>query len=350
MNYPGNSSQSCGDDSWYTFHLMYLCVAPVEAICSGMPEPVGNNVPTFTTVCLNYSNEIVPCISTSPGGQHFRMCDMRDASTLNFKTSLPHHSLSQEKITDRFMARKMQSLCQQGTENSWCDIKCIEEYTIASHSSMERHYLDTVTYICKSGYSLNGLCYGKKEFFFGCKSDGTYDVPHHTCQSINCILENAPIAKMIEFPGGFLPGSSPVVLGSNEWLKYQCGEGHTFSGIPDSSDLFTVTCLDGDHTMTHCKPVQCGDPLVIAHATPLGGCSVTITYGKQVEYQCEAGYHVESGRKPGSKPEEAPEEPVGAVSSCGHVYPLEERFVSWIGQQDRPFPSHEWLEDWSRAR
>ena len=155
-----------------------------------------------------------------------------------------------------------------------------------------------------------------------------------------------------------------MVLGPNEWLKYQRGEGHTLSGIPDSSDLFAMTCLDGDHTMTHCKPVQCGDPLVIAHATPLGGCFVTITYGKQVEYQCEAGYHVESERKSGSKPEgchakeraepeqpvQAPEEPVCAVSSCGHVDPLEERFASWIGQQDRPFPSHEWLEDWSRAR
>ena len=37
------------------------------------------------------------------------MCDMRDASTLNLKTSLPHHALSQERITDRFMARKMLS-------------------------------------------------------------------------------------------------------------------------------------------------------------------------------------------------------------------------------------------------
>ena len=32
---PGNSSQFCGGNSWYTFHLMYLWVAPVEAICSG---------------------------------------------------------------------------------------------------------------------------------------------------------------------------------------------------------------------------------------------------------------------------------------------------------------------------
>ena len=116
--------------------------------------------------------------------------------------------------------------------------------------------------------------------------------------------------------------------------------------------------------MTHCKPVQCGDPHVIAYATPLGSCFVTITCGKQVECQREAGYHVESQRKSGSKPEgchekeraepeqpvQAPEEPVGAVSSCGHVDQLEERFASWIRQQDRPFPSHEWLEDRSCVR
>ena len=133
-----------------------------------------------------------------------------------------------------------------------------------------------------------------------------------------------------------------MVLGSNEWLKYQCGEGHTLFEFPGSSDLFTMTCLDGDHTMTHRRPVQCGDPPVIAYATPLGDCFVTITYGEQVEYQREAGYHVDSERKSGSKPEgchtkeraepeqpvQTSKEPMGVVSSCGHVDQPEERFAS----------------------
>ena len=131
---------------------------------------------------------------------------------------------------------KVQSMRQEWTENSWCDIKCIEGYTIASntlkckavdfkttlrtwtgnvsctskscdvppslantlHSSVERHYLDIVTYICESGYSLNGLRYGKKESLLGCNSDNTYDVPHLTRQPINCILDDAPTAKRIE--------------------------------------------------------------------------------------------------------------------------------------------------------
>ena len=89
---------------------------------------------------------------------------------------------------------------------------------------------------------------------------------------MSATLEDAPIVQMIEFSGRFLPSSSSAVLSPDEWLMYQCGEGHTLSGIPDSFDLFTVRCLDGDHTMTHCKWVQCGNPPVIEYATPLGGC------------------------------------------------------------------------------
>ena len=37
------------------------------------------------------------------------MCNTRDPSTLNFKTSLPQHAPSQGKITDKFMASKMLS-------------------------------------------------------------------------------------------------------------------------------------------------------------------------------------------------------------------------------------------------
>ena len=68
---PGISSQFCDGDSWYTFRLRYLWVAPVETICSGMSEPVGNNVPMYSTVCLDYFNEIVPCIRTCISRPHF---------------------------------------------------------------------------------------------------------------------------------------------------------------------------------------------------------------------------------------------------------------------------------------
>ena len=134
VNCPGISSQFCSGDSWYTFHLMYLWVAPVEAICSETPEPVGNNRPTYTTVCFDYFNEIVPCISMYPSGQH-----------------LASHVLVSDPLLRKWVVRQrcfeiecacvshvadaeVQPLCQEGTENSACDIKCSEGYTIASNT------------------------------------------------------------------------------------------------------------------------------------------------------------------------------------------------------------------------
>ena len=46
----------------------------------------------------------------------------------------------------------------------------------------------------------------------GCKPDGTFDFPHLTCLPINFILEDAPVAKTIEFP-------DDVVFVDGEWNK-----------------------------------------------------------------------------------------------------------------------------------
>ena len=131
---PGNSSQFCGGDSWYTFHLMFLWVAPVEAICSGMPEPVGNNVPRSTTACLDYFNEIVPCISTCSSGQHLaRHEPVCDFLLRKWVVRQRYFEIMCASVSHVAHA-EVQSVCQEWTENSGCDIKCIEEYTVASNT------------------------------------------------------------------------------------------------------------------------------------------------------------------------------------------------------------------------
>ena len=131
---PGNSSQFCDGDSWYTFHLMYLWATPVKAICSGMPEPVENNMPTSTTICLDYFNEIAPCISTCHSRQHLAsnepVCDL-----LLRKWAVQQRCLEIKCASASHVANaEVQSLCQGVTENSGCDVKCIEGYTIASNT------------------------------------------------------------------------------------------------------------------------------------------------------------------------------------------------------------------------
>ena len=123
---PGKSSQFCGGNSWYTFHLMYLWVAPVEVICSGMLEPVGNNMPTYTTICLDYFDEFVPCISTCPSGQHLvshePVCDLLLRKWVVRQRCFDIKCASVSHVAHA----KVQALCQEWTEYSACDIKCSE--------------------------------------------------------------------------------------------------------------------------------------------------------------------------------------------------------------------------------
>ena len=63
------------------------------------------------------------------------------------------------------------------------------------HTSVERHYLDSVNYICKSGYSLNGLRYGKNEFLLG--ANLTVPMMFHTLHASQSIalLKMRPLRR-----------------------------------------------------------------------------------------------------------------------------------------------------------
>ena len=118
---PGNSSQFCGWLLWIRFVF-------------GMPEPVGNNMPKSTTVCLYYFNEIVPCISTCPSGQHLASHEF--VFDFPLRKRVVRQRCFEIKCASVYHVAhaEVQSVCQEGTENSRCDIKCIEGYTIASNS------------------------------------------------------------------------------------------------------------------------------------------------------------------------------------------------------------------------
>ena len=169
MNCPGNSSQFRGGDSWSTFHLMYLCVAPMEAICSGLPEPVGNNMPTYTTVRLDYFNEIVPCISTCHSGQHLAsnepVCDLLLRKWVVRQRCFEIKCASVSHVAHA----EVDFLCQEGTENNGCDITCIDGYAIASEDFDWKRELHTPVVRCPSiaceqithfcGTTFSGLCH-----------------------------------------------------------------------------------------------------------------------------------------------------------------------------------------------
>ena len=103
----------------------------MKAICSGMPEPVENNMPMSMTSCLDYFNEIAPCISTCHSGQHLAsnepVCD-----SLLRKCVVRHRCFEIKCDSVSHVAHaKVQFLCLEVTENSECDIERFEVYTIA---------------------------------------------------------------------------------------------------------------------------------------------------------------------------------------------------------------------------
>ena len=191
----------------------------------------------YSTVCLDYFNEIGPCISTFISRPHFASCEFvwdplwRKRVVRQRCFGIEHASVS------RVTHAEVQFLCQEWTVHGWCDIKHVEGYTIASntskckamefmselairignvnctfkscdvppsfvntlHSSVERYFPDTVTCSCKSGYSPNELRHGTEERS-GCMSDCIHDATHLLCLPINSILEEVPISKTIKFP------------------------------------------------------------------------------------------------------------------------------------------------------
>ena len=180
-------------------------------------------MPKSATVCLDYFNETVLCISTCSSRQHLvshePVCDLPLR-----KWAVHQRCFEIECDSVSHVAHaNVQFLCQEGIENSECGIKCIERYTIASntlkckavdfktalgtvignvsytskscgvpssianalHTSVERYYMDFVAYNCKSGHSLNGLPYCKKNSY-RCVNLKKFMMSHtlHVSQSI----------------------------------------------------------------------------------------------------------------------------------------------------------------------
>ena len=56
---PGNSSQSCGGENVYSFHLNFVWLTPVEAAqCDGLPEPKVSNMLRSTAIRFDHQNKL----------------------------------------------------------------------------------------------------------------------------------------------------------------------------------------------------------------------------------------------------------------------------------------------------
>ncbi|XP_076997754.1 sushi, von Willebrand factor type A, EGF and pentraxin domain-containing protein 1 isoform X2 [Tamandua tetradactyla] len=129
-------------------------------------------------------------------------------------------------------------------------------------------YLSTATYLCDSGYSLQGPS------VIGCTMSGSWDRAPPTCHLVFC--GEPPAIKDAMFVG------SNFTFGST--VTYTCMEGYTLVG-PD-----TIECLASGKWSggtQQCLAVSCDEPPSIEHASPETAHRL---FGDIAFYYCSDGY------------------------------------------------------------
>ncbi|XP_072114251.1 sushi, von Willebrand factor type A, EGF and pentraxin domain-containing protein 1 [Mobula birostris] len=131
-------------------------------------------------------------------------------------------------------------------------------------------YLSTVTYICNSGYQLNG------PDTLICNSTGQWNDTPPVCEVISC------------GPPPSLPNANVVgnkfTFGS--FISYSCKEGYILLGVE------TKQCLASgmwSHSTMQCVPLSCGPAPDIDHAFPETGHQL---FGDIAIYYCTDGYSI----------------------------------------------------------
>jgi hypothetical protein len=138
-----------------------------------------------------------------------------------------------------------------------------------------------VTYACETGFTLNGSATGKNHFETKCQANKKF-TDTASCEPIQC--------NTLPKVANALADKKKATY--NESVRFDCEDGYTTDGTTKGDHGFTVTCqVDGNFgEAQQCSPVLCGVPDEIPYATRPGG---NMYYKDYVVYQCMDGYTID---------------------------------------------------------
>jgi hypothetical protein len=161
--------------------------------------------------------------------------------------------------------------------------------THANHEAKTFYYEETVEYGCFSGFTTNGEKDGPTTFSATCKDDGNYS------KLEQCLPKVCGSFGADSFRWGYFHEGHDIKYPTV--TEIFCYDGFTIDGQPTGNNSFTVGCLASGDFQTFdphmCKPIVCGMPPVVGNAS-----AIEITGGK-----------VSSGG--------SPEEPGEAIATSG---------------------------------
>jgi hypothetical protein len=137
-----------------------------------------------------------------------------------------------------------------------------------------------VKYTCEKGYSLDSTAAGVATFEVACRADTTFDWAP-VCMPVSC--GEVPARPYSNNPLG-------VVRVFKQHARYTCFGGHSVDGKADGSKNFEVECqADGKYSAHDgCAPVEC--PVVSRRNAALAPGSAKFVFGDSATYECGKGH------------------------------------------------------------
>eukprot|EP00928_Gymnodinium_smaydae_P036844 TRINITY_DN25697_c0_g2_i1.p1 TRINITY_DN25697_c0_g2~~TRINITY_DN25697_c0_g2_i1.p1 ORF type:complete len:4096 (+),score=634.51 TRINITY_DN25697_c0_g2_i1:84-12290(+) len=141
-------------------------------------------------------------------------------------------------------------------------------------------YLQSASFACNVGHSLDGSAAGDKDFVVSCEAD----------RSLKGVSECKPV-DCGELPKVEKSTSNVSSLVFGKHAGYACAAGYTTTGHVDAESKFTVTCTEtGALTeLATCKPVSCGMSPKIHNAE---SNLAEMVFGQSTKYDCKEGHTV----------------------------------------------------------
>jgi len=180
-----------------------------------------------------------------------------------------------------------------GGRNIYFSLKAVIErddcpLPVNSHT----HFDQSFGQQCQYGYSLDATAEGQTTFSIKCGAEGMFE-GIQSCNAVKC-PSDGNLGPNAHFDAGALPGFVyPGVI------SVSCLSGFALNATAHGTVNYTAVC-EGNGQITlptdKCKPIDCGKPPVVAHASVTG----STLFGGSLAAQAEVGYSVD-GTAEGAK-------------------------------------------------
>jgi len=245
---------------------------------------------------LGYSCQCRPGFEVvSPDGFHQRCVPINECITQQGDKLCAgggNHGVCQDGVL------KYQCKCVKGYENKvtmnqdsctavFCPSLRARQFSTSAQVGAKMQYLQTASYKCKPGYTVDGKKDGPIDYTMECLDTGEMNEVAD-CKPLACDCGDDGCIPSVKHATA--NASSDAALKFGEVTEFTCEKGYTTSGNPTAPNTFVVSCT-AEAKLTkpgECLPVECGLPPRIPNS--VSGGSKSLVFKDTTTIECRKGY------------------------------------------------------------